>query len=92
MKLWTVKVENEIVVAADTAKEAGLIAKKVPLGEWGDFDYEAEAMTSLPFGWDTTCNPYTKDRNTDRTIAQYINDGEAPEFVGLLKMLTERKS
>jgi hypothetical protein len=65
MKLWTVTIENEIVVAAETAEDAKKIAERILLSDVGDFGYEAEAMTSLPFGWEGNASPFSKSGTPD---------------------------
>ena len=77
-KLYTVTVETEIVVLADSPEDAEYDAE-----HWareGDFDVFAKEMAYLPDGWELGCLAYSSESD-DRTIGKLIEEGYAPEYV-----------
>lgn len=80
-KLYTVTVETELVVLADSPEDAEYNAE-----HWareGDFDVFAKEMTYLPNGWEPEALPYGKfdDDTPEKTIEQLIEEGCAPEYI-----------
>ena len=85
-KLYVVAISMEIVVVANSAKEAEEIATS---GIDDTPDYSAVPMTWLPYGWDSKCIVYgnNNDEESDRTIEEWFALGAAPEYVALQKKL-----
>jgi len=80
-KLYTAKVEIDLVVIADDKDEAKIVA----LNSFKDecFPYiDVEEMNDLPGDWELNCIPYGKsDQNDpDRTVEGWINVGAAPAY------------
>ena len=85
-KLYVVTISMEIVVAAESAKEAEEIASN---GIDDTPDYSAAPMTWLPGSWEPNCIVYGNNDNeeSDRTVEEWIALGAAPEYVALQKKL-----
>jgi hypothetical protein len=86
LKLFTVTVETEIVVLANSSTEAEELARDT-IGPGGDissneFDTHAQPMSYLPGSWETDAIPYGEHDSSDpdRTIQSWIDHGAAPEF------------
>jgi len=78
-KLYTVTVETELVVLADSPEDAEYDAE-----HWareGDFDVFAKEMTYLPNGWEPKCIPYGENNQDTRNIEELIKEGCAPEYI-----------
>ena len=83
-KLYTVTVESEIVVLADTPEKAEYDAERWAKEE--SFDVFAREMTHLSGGWELESVPYGSNTQ-DKTIKELIEDGCAPEYVKMKEKL-----
>lgn len=82
-KLYTVTFEAEVVVVAESEKEAMENAEDAI----GDITFEPSRASELdvfPDGWDEDSLPYghQDSENPDRTIGQWIDLGAGPKFIG----------
>lgn len=77
-KLYTVTVESEIVVLADSPEDAEYNAERWARED--SFDSFAKEMTHLPNDWDLESIPYN-NYNEDKTIKMLIEEGCAPEYI-----------
>ena len=95
-RLFTVPIETEIVVLADSEEQAQEIAQRyVRKIDWDQWDVtHATAMRHLPGGWDGSCIPYGDGDpgDPDRTVAQWIECGAAPLYTELLGKLKAAKA
>jgi hypothetical protein len=85
-KLYVVAISMEIVVVANSAKEAEEIATS---GIDDTPDYSAVPMTWFPYGWEPDSIVYgnVDVEEVDRTLGEWIDRGAAPEYVALQKKL-----
>jgi len=93
-RLFTVTIENEIVVLAENKEEAEEIAQD-SLGDLDSHSWDAHAtpMATLPAGWEADAIPYgpgVKDE-PDRTVGTWIERGAAPEYTKLAAKLSTNK-
>jgi hypothetical protein len=83
LKLFTVTLETELVVLANTPEEAEESALD-ELRSLDRYNYSAQAsdMRHLPADWEMGAIPHgTRDSNDpDRTIEEWIEKGAAPEY------------
>jgi hypothetical protein len=90
-RLFTVSIEAEVVVLAESQEQAEEIAQKAAGTIDGD-QWEASPaspMTCMPGGWDGECIPFGDGdpQEPDRTIAQWIERGAAPAYTELFSKL-----
>lgn len=88
MKLWTVTVSDEAVVFAETEADARRIAN----ANRSDMQFEAddvEVLTTLPGHWDVDAIPYSEGNKENRSIADLVAAGMAPEHVALNNRLAQ---
>lgn len=79
-KLYTVTIEAEIVVLADSEEEAAEEAQDA-MSELSSYDYDIHAMPMryLPGGWDRKTLPFgTED---DKTIQEWLDAGAGETFL-----------
>lgn len=91
-QLFTVVVETEVIVLAESADESRRIAQDAirDISAY-DFDYTAGPMNGIPGGWDSSCLPYG---SADKSLGDLIDDGAAPTYtktMSALKAATENK-
>lgn len=81
-RLFTVTIETEILVVAESEAEAAKIAESDVEVEWHDSDYIARPMDHMPTGWDDKCIPFGDrlEEDPDRTVGKWMEAGAAPEF------------
>ncbi len=82
MKLFIVRIETEIVVAAEDADAAAHFAAGITQ-DLDDYRIAATPMTRLPDGWTIDVAPWgyhELTENQDRTIDEWIDAGAAPEY------------
>jgi hypothetical protein len=80
-KLYTVKLETEIVVVADSIDDAKSVGQQraSSLGSDEIVAIAAHPIRKLPPGWDEGCHPYGDDH---KSIKALVSEGAAPEYVG----------
>lgn len=93
--LYTVAIEVEIIVVADTqgAAEASAIEALQDIDTLG-YAALAQPLRVLPDGWDGTSIPFghhEKD-DPDRTVDQWAGAGAAPEYLELQEKLVKAKT
>lgn len=84
--LYAVKIEIEVLVLAESRKEARETAE----GMWSEIRGNEEAsfyaveMSSMPNNWELDCLPYghMQDEEYDRTVGGWIELGAAPRYAG----------
>jgi hypothetical protein len=79
-QLFTVTVEHEIIVVADSADKAEDLAREADIDEEPDF--HATPLRYLPAEWEGDSIPYGDRDETepDRTVKQWIDAGAAPQY------------
>lgn len=89
-RLFTVAIETEIVVLAESSSEAELLAREsmrdLDSDQWSRM---ASPMTHLPAGWEGEAIPYGpgESEDPDRTIDEWIERGAAPKYTEILQKL-----
>ena len=78
-KLYTAKVEIDIVVVAEDKDEAKLIALS-SLDTDSPFIVDVEDMVKLPEGWDLGLAPFGKRGYEPLTIEEWVDIGAAPVY------------
>ncbi len=83
LKLYTVAIETEIVVLANSPGEAEEQAANAQsdLSE-SDYGIHARNMSHLPAEWEMDSIPFGEkdDDDPDRTLGEWIERGAAPEY------------
>lgn len=94
-KLYTVDIEIETVVVADSQEEAEALAMEAlqdidTLGYWT----EALPLRVLPDGWDGTSIPFGhhEKEDPDRTVDQWAEAGAAPEYLEFQEKLAKTRT
>lgn len=85
-QLFTVVIETEVIVLAESADKARRIAQdamRVDI-DASTFDYVAVPMNGVPGGWDSSCLPYG---SADKSLGDLIDDGAAPTYTKTLEAL-----
>jgi len=82
-KLYTVTIEAEVVVVAESPEEAQEEAEQAVIDT--ELHFHAVPMHSLPAGWSRESIPFGVgvDEDEDRTTQGWIDVGAAPEFTRL---------
>lgn len=91
-KLWTVTIETEIVVVAETQEDAVDTAEDA-MSDLSSYDYSTHAaeMVHLPSGWDKGSLPWG-DNEPEQTTQQWIDAGAAPAYVASQAAWAERRA
>jgi hypothetical protein len=94
-KLWTVTIEQEIVVVAENEADAEEAARDA----LGRHDVEPEVsharqMSHLPCDWDLKAIPFGEgnDAEPDRNIEGWIKLGAAPEYEKQTAFLAKKRA
>lgn len=85
-QLFTVVIETEVIVLAESEDKARRIAQnamRVDI-DASTFDYTAGPMNGVPGGWDSSCLPYG---SANRSLGDLIADGAAPVYTKTLSAL-----
>ena len=96
-RLFTVWFETGVVVLAENEEQAEKLAKDGLLSHVVDADAwepsPAVPMNCFPAGWESDSIPFGErdPEDPDRTIAQWIERGAAPEYTELRDKLTEAR-
>lgn len=83
-KLFTVTVETEVVVLAESQEEAEDLAKTDFRDlDVSDFSFVGSNMRYLPGDWETYSIPFglKEDSHPDRTVQEWIDLGAAPFYI-----------
>jgi hypothetical protein len=89
-RLFTVAIETEVVVLAESSSEAELLARESMRDLDGDqWTMMASPMAYLPAGWEGDAIPYGPgdSEDPDRTVDKWIERGAAPKYTELLQKL-----
>jgi len=80
-KLFTVTIEHEVVVLADSEDDAFRIAGALDSREYDSFgNVNAQPMRYLPDGWTGQEPPFGVALSDQRSVDEWAQDGAAPEY------------
>lgn len=90
-RLYNVTIEAEIVVLAESRREAETIASQISISDLDPWNETARDFSYMPSDWDEDSIPFGSEdpANIDKTVGEWLKDGAAPEYMETMEALNK---